>query len=408
MSTDSLVNTLLAPPVMRSGSGSWLTDVDGRRYLDCVAGPGVHLLGHSHPAVVAAVREQSALLMHSSFQLNEPILALAEELAALAGEPFRRVFFANSGSEAIETAVKLAKKFQAGRGRFGHSVAALEDGYHGRTGISLALTGMSLYKTGLPAFSLYPGVVHLPVPRDEAGLDVAELGRRLDAQLQDELIAIVAEPILGVGGVVVPPAGFLRMLRELCDARGALLILDEIFTGLGRTGTVFAFQREDVRPDILVVGKPLGAGLPVGAVVVPDEIGTCWAPVEHSTTFGGNGALLGAVGQAVLAELVKGDLAAAAETHGEQLLAGLRAAAPPGVEIRGRGLLAGLDFGTAERAGRFARSMFADGVLVGLGGQRRSVVRLTPPLIVGADELGLIRDTAARGMAAAVGEAAAR
>lgn len=392
MTHPALVSTLLDPPVMRSGSGSWLVDVDGNRFLDCVAGPGVHMLGHGHPAVVAAIEEQAAKLIHSSFQLNEPILALAEELTALAGYPFTRVFFANSGSEAVEAAVKLAKKAQANRGRFGHSLAALENGYHGRSGISLALTGMSVYKTGLPGFSLYPGVVHLPVPVADS-LDPAELGRRLDAQLQDDLIAVIAEPVQAVGGVIIPPEGFLRLLRDLCDARGALLIFDEIFTGLGRTGTTFTFQRSGVRPDILVVGKPLGAGLPVGAVLTSDELGTCWAPVEHSTTFGGNGALLGAIGRAVLAELVAGDLGAAARKAGDRLIATLRSAAPGAVEVRGQGLLIGLEWAAPAQAVRFRQSMLARGVLVGIGGQSRSVARLTPPLNLTMAELELLEGT---------------
>lgn len=393
MTHPALVATLLDVPVMRSGSGSWLVDVEGNRYLDCVAGPGVHLLGHSHPAVLSAIERQAAELIHSSFQLNEPIIELAGELSRLAGEPFQRVFFANSGSEAVETAVKLAKKFQTGRGRFGHSLAALENGYHGRSGIALALTGMNVYKTGLPGFSLYPGVVHLPVPRATGELDLDELGHQLDARSQDDLLAVVAEPVLGVGGVIVPPEGFLRMLRELCDARNALLIFDEVFTGLGRTGTTFAFERSGVRPDILVVGKPLGAGLPVGAVLTSDELGSCWAPVDHSTTFGGNGALVGAVGRAVLGELVAGDLAGAAERAGSQLLDALRFSAPAGVEVRGQGLLIGLEWPSSEQAVAFRHHMMARGVLAGIGGQRRSVVRLTPPLNITAEELKLVEST---------------
>jgi len=392
MTHPALVATLLDRPVMRSGRGSWLVDVEGNRYLDCVAGPGVHLLGHGHPAVLSAISRQAGELVHSSFQLNEPIIELAEELTELAGASFDRVFFANSGSEAVETAVKLAKKFQATRGRFGHSLAALENGYHGRSGIALALTGMNVYKTGLPGFSLYPGVVHLPVPRT-GEVDRDELARQLDARAQDELVAVIAEPVLGVGGVIVPPEGFLRALRELCDERHALLIFDEVFTGLGRTGTTFAFERSGVRPDILVVGKSLGAGLPVGAVLTSDEIGTCWAPVDHSTTFGGNGALLGAVGRAVLGELTAGDLAAAAERAGNQLMDTLRSSAPPGTEVRGQGLLIGVEWPSSEQAVEFRRQMMAHGVLVGIGGQRRSVVRLTPPLTVSDEELKLVESS---------------
>ncbi|GGV36280.1 aspartate aminotransferase family protein [Streptomyces spectabilis] len=392
MTHPALVATLLDGPVMRSGSGSWLVDIEGNRYLDCVAGPGVHLLGHGHPAVISAIERQASELIHSSFQLNEPVIELAEELARLAGGSFQRVFFANSGSEAIETAVKLAKKFQAARGRFGHSIAALENGYHGRSGIALALTGMNIYKTGLPGFSLYPGIVHLPVPRP-GEVDLDELGRQLDARSQDDLLAVVAEPVLGVGGVIVPPDGFLRALRELCDARGALLIFDEIFTGLGRTGTTFAFERSGVRPDILVIGKPLGAGLPVGAVLTPDDLGSCWAPVDHSTTFGGNGALVGAVGKAVLGELTAGGLADASERAGNQLMGALRSAAPTDVEVRGQGLLIGLEWRSPDQATAFRRRMMARGVLVGIGGQQRSVVRLTPPLNITSDDLKLLEST---------------
>lgn len=395
----SLVPTLFAGPAILSGRGSWVSCDDGREYLDAVAGPGVHALGHGHPRILEAIERQSRLLIHSSFQLNKPSIALADRLVRLAGAPFRRVFFANSGGEAVEAAVKAAKKYAAVRGLHGNSLVALEDGYHGRSGIALALTGMNIYKRGLPGFSLYPGVVHIPVPADSSADNSAYDGeavvRSLDARLQDGLVAVVAEPVLGVGGVITPPTAFLRRLRELCDERRALLIFDEIFTGFGRTGAMFAFQHSGVVPDILVVGKALGGGLPIGAMVTTEEIGTCWEPIEHSTTFGFNVALTTAVGLAVLDEIEEAKLPMAAEETGGRLLAGLIAAAdgnPYVAEVRGRGLLIGIEF--VDRAGApspraaagFVSDLRSAGVLASSGGQYRSVVRLTPPLNLTADE----------------------
>ncbi|WP_158558513.1 MULTISPECIES: aspartate aminotransferase family protein [unclassified Streptomyces] len=401
---DVLFPTLLGNPTALSAQGAWIDCDDGRRYLDAVAGPGVHALGHGHPRITEAISRQSRRLTHSSFLLNEPVVELARRLVELAGPPFSRVFFANSGGEAVETAVKAAKKYSARRGRYGNSLVALENGYHGRSGISLALTGMSLYKRGLPGFSLYPGVVHVAVPG--AGEDSTDLGRTLDARLQDGLVAVVAEPVLGVGGAITPSADFLRALRTLCDERGALLVFDEVFTGFGRTGSMFAFQHSGVVPDILVVGKALGGGLPVGAVIAGEEIGTCWEPVEHSTTFGGNVALTAAVGLAVLDEITEAKLPEAAASAGRRLLDDLTTAArgnPAVRDVRGRGLLLGVECADRRRAGALMAALRTAGVLTSGGGQDRTTVRLTPPLNITASETGLLSEAACSALAEVAG-----
>lgn len=418
---NALVPTLLGKPIVLQAQGAWVTCSDGRRYLDAVAGPGVHALGHGHPRIIAAIEQQSRRLIHSSFQLNEPVLALADRLVELTGAHsggrFQRVFFANSGSEAVEAAVKAAKKHSARRGHYGHGLVALEDGYHGRSGICLALTGMSIYKRGLPGFSLYPGVVHIAVPaagRCPNGCSECGSGcfddvvRTIDARLQDQLVAVIAEPVLGVGGVITPPAGFLRRLRQLCDARGALLIFDEVFTGFGRTGRMFAFEHSGVLPDILVVGKALGGGLPFGAFLASEEIGTCWEPIDHSTTFGGNVALTAAVGSAVVDEIVRSQLPESARDIGEGLLAALAEVAATRTsvaDVRGAGLLIGIEFAGSdgmpwpERAAAFNAAMRARGVLTSSGGQHRSVVRLTPPLNLTPEEVAYLRDAAVSALA---------
>ncbi|MGZ8389425.1 MAG: acetylornithine transaminase, partial [Rhodoplanes sp.] len=315
------------------GEGAWLTATDGARYLDCAGGVAVNVLGHAHPALVAALTEQAGRLWHVSNLYRIPE---AERLAArLCAATFADlVFFCNSGAEAIEGAIKIARKYHAVGGRPDrYRIITFEGAFHGRTLATLAAGGQKKYLDGFGP----------PVE----GFDQVPFGD-LDAvkrALSPETAAILIEPVQGEGGVRTPTAGFLRSLRELCDAHGLLLVLDEVQTGIGRTGTLFAHERAGIVPDVMGIAKGLGGGFPVGAVLATAEAGKGMTAGTHGSTFGGN-PLAMAVGNAVLdVVLAPGFLA---EVRRKALLFKQRLAAiadrHPGVirEVRGEGLLIGL------------------------------------------------------------------
>ncbi|MGZ8321719.1 MAG: acetylornithine transaminase [Rhodoplanes sp.] len=356
------------------GEGAWLTATDGARYLDCAGGVAVNVLGHAHPALVAALTEQAGKLWHVSNLYRIPE---AERLAArLCAATFADlVFFCNSGAEAIEGAIKIARKYHAVGGRPDrYRIITFEGAFHGRTLATLAAGGQKKYLDGFGP----------PVE----GFDQVPFGD-LDAvkrALSPETAAILIEPVQGEGGVRTPPAGFLRSLRELCDAHGLLLVLDEVQTGIGRTGTLFAHERAGIVPDVMGIAKGLGGGFPVGAVLATAEAGKGMTAGTHGSTFGGN-PLAMAVGNAVLdVVLAPGFLA---EVQRKALLFKQRLAAitdrHPGVirEVRGEGLLIGL--AAAVPNDKLVAALRAEKLLAVAAGD--NVVRLLPPLIVAETEI---------------------
>ena len=356
------------------GEGAWLTATDGARYLDCAGGVAVNVLGHAHPALVAALTEQAGKLWHVSNLYRIPE---AERLAArLCAATFADlVFFCNSGAEAIEGAIKIARKYHAVGGRPDrYRIITFEGAFHGRTLATLAAGGQKKYLDGFGP----------PVE----GFDQVPFGD-LDAvkrALSPETAAILIEPVQGEGGVRTPPAGFLRALRELCDAHGLLLVLDEVQTGIGRTGTLFAHERAGIVPDVMGIAKGLGGGFPVGAVLATAEAGKGMTAGTHGSTFGGN-PLAMAVGNAVLdVVLAPGFLA---EVRRKALLFKQRLAAitdrHPGVirEVRGEGLLIGL--AAAVPNDKLVAALRAEKLLAVAAGD--NVVRLLPPLIVAETEI---------------------
>jgi acetylornithine/N-succinyldiaminopimelate aminotransferase len=356
------------------GEGAWLTATDGARYLDCAGGVAVNVLGHAHPALVAALTEQAGRLWHVSNLYRIPE---AERLAArLCAATFADlVFFCNSGAEAIEGAIKIARKYHAVGGRPDrYRIITFEGAFHGRTLATLAAGGQKKYLDGFGP----------PVE----GFDQVPFGD-LDAvkrALSPETAAILIEPVQGEGGVRTPPAGFLRSLRELCDAHGLLLVLDEVQTGIGRTGTLFAHERAGIVPDVMGIAKGLGGGFPVGAVLATAEAGKGMTAGTHGSTFGGN-PLAMAVGNAVLdVVLAPGFLA---EVRRKALLFKQRLAAitdrHPGVirEVRGEGLLIGL--AAAVPNDKLVAALRAEKLLAVAAGD--NVVRLLPPLIVAETEI---------------------
>ena len=356
------------PLVLSHGEGVYVWDVDGRRYLDLVGGIAVNALGHNHPALVSAVSKQAASAVHVSNLFTTPgQIALAERLLEVSGAPAgSRVFFANSGAEAIEAAIKLARR----TGRPG--IVSAGGAFHGRTTGALALTHKQAYRE--PFEPLLPGVTHVPYG------DVDALRQAVTADTG----AVVLEPLQGEAGVVSPPAAYLEQAREITASAGALLVLDEIQTGVGRTGAWFAFQHTDVVPDAITVAKGLGGGVPIGALVTFGEAtSSLLRPGQHGTTFGGN-PLAAAAGLAVLDTIDELGLLEHVSRVGEHLAEGILALDHPLVSgVRGAGLLRAvvLRREVAPAAATVAREA---GFIV--NPVAPAALRLAPPLILSVAE----------------------
>ncbi|MGH3966886.1 MAG: acetylornithine transaminase, partial [Mycobacterium sp.] len=320
-----MMNNYGVPPVaLASGDGAVLTDVDGKSYLDLLGGIAVNVLGHGHPAVIEAVTRQMSTLGHTSnLYAAEPGIALAEALVGLLGVE-ARVFFCNSGTEANELAFKLSRL--TGRTK----LVAAQDAFHGRTMGSLALTGQPAKQA---PFAPLPGdVTHVPYGDTTA----------LAAAVSHDTAAVFLEPIMGESGVVVPPDGYLLAAREITAAHGALLVLDEVQTGMGRTGAFFAHQHDGIIPDVVTLAKGLGGGLPIGACLATGPAAELVTPGLHGSTFGGN-PICAAAALAVLRVLAAEDLVRRAEVLGKALHHGIESLGHPLVDhVRGRGLLCGV------------------------------------------------------------------
>ena len=360
------------PLTLVRGEGCWVWDDAGNRYLDLVAGIAVVTLGHGHPAPARALAEQAAVLGHvSNLFWSEPGVALAERLCALSG--LDRAFFCNSGAEANEAAIKLGRRHGRAVGGDGkHVIVSLEGAFHGRTLGALAATWGEAKQA--PFRPLPEGFRQ--VPRGDVDA--------LRAAVRDDTAAVLIEPIQGEGGVHVVDDAFLAAARDACDATGALLILDEVQTGIGRTGAWFAFQRTPVRPDAISLAKGLGSGLPIGAVLSRDLGDAGFQPGDHGTTYGGSPAI--AAGALAVLDAVEAEgLVANAAAMGERLGAGLRGL--PGVaDVRGAGLMRAVELVDGDAAGVTA-DLRARGVLVNAVAD--SALRLIPPLVIDAGQVDL-------------------
>ncbi|MEU2076523.1 acetylornithine transaminase [Streptomyces sp. NPDC013489] len=365
----SLMNTYGTPrvPLVR-GEGPFLWDADGRRYVDLVGGIATNALGTGHPAVVRAVGEQMGRLGHvSNLFVAEPPVLLAERLLGVAGRTGSgRVFFANSGAEANEAAFKIGRL--TGRTR----VVAARGGFHGRTMGALALTGQPAKRD---PFRPLPGfVTHVPFGDVEA----------LRAEVGSDTAMVVLEPVQGENGVIVPPPGYLSAAREITRAAGALLVLDEVQTGIGRTGHWFAYQAHGIEPDVVTLGKGLGGGLPIGATLAFGAAADLLTPGTHGTTFGGNPVVCAAA-LAVLDTIEENGLLGHVARQGKYLRKGVEALGHPLIgEVRGAGLLLALVL-TGPRAAETERALEESGFLVNALGP--DTIRIAPPLIIGGDEI---------------------
>jgi predicted acetylornithine/succinylornithine family transaminase len=361
------------PPVtFVRGEGSRLWDVDGKAYLDFLGGLAVTSLGHAHPAVAAAVAEQARTLLHVcnlyGTTIGPQVAETLDRLIAGSGGPHGRIFFANSGAEANECAFKLARKW-GGPGRYG--VVSTYASFHGRTLAALAATGQPTKHE--PFQPLPEGFRHVAVGDIDA----------MDAAVDPKVVAaVLVEPIQGEGGVNVPPAGWLGDVRRLCDERDVLLMLDEVQTGLGRTGKWFGFQHEDIRPDVVTMAKALGNGMPIGACWARNDVASAFVVGDHGTTFGGQ-PLAAAAARATLAVMEAEDVPARATRAGARLVDGLADLAAV-TSVRGRGLLL-----AAELAGVASKDVAAAALDAGLviNPVTPTAIRVAPSLLVTDDEI---------------------
>jgi acetylornithine/N-succinyldiaminopimelate aminotransferase len=354
--------------LLERGDGAYVWDVDGNKYLDFLAGIAVNSLGHNHPVLVEAVTRQAGALVHvSNYFATRPQIELAERLREITGAGDRgRVYFGNSGAEAIEAALKLARLNQ-GRPR----ILALNNSFHGRTMGALSLTGKPALRE--PFEPLIPGIEHI-----DSTIEA------LEAAIDENVAALIVEPIKGEAGVVGLPEGYLQAARELTSKHGVLLILDEIQTGVGRTGHWFSFQGAGIVPDAVAVAKGIAGGMPIGALVTFGAASDLFETGQHGSTFGGN-PLATAVANAVLGEIERAGLIQNAVVRGTQIRDAISAIGSPLVaDIRGEGLLIGV--GLSEPvAQRVSREAFSRGLIVNAANENS--IRIAPPLIIGDAEV---------------------
>ena len=364
------------PVVMERGEGVYLFDSSGNRYLDLMAGLGVNALGHAHPRMVAAMADQAAKIVHLSPQYaNRYPGELGERLCSMSG--MKGIFYSTGGSEAVEGALKLARTHARQNYRHPkHGIVALKNSYHGRTYGSLSVTGQDKYR-----LDFGPGLPNVTfVDRENFA--------QLRAAVTEETAAVLMEPLLGEGGVHLISAEFLAEARKLSDQHGALLILDEIQTGLGRTGDWFAYTRSGVKPDVLILGKPLGGGLPLSAILVNEKLFDAFGVAKHGSTLGGS-PIACRLGLEFLKIIEDEGLLERVHDTGDYLLAGLRGLAGElGVEARGRGLLLGLDLGRPARA--VAEKALAHGYLLNV--VQGNVLRFLPPFLLERRHVDAVMD----------------
>lgn len=361
------------PIALVRGQGCRVEDADGNRYLDLMGGIATAVLGHCHPALVAALEKQAHLIWHvSNLYTTAPQIELAERIVRHSFAD--RVYFCNSGAEANEAALKLARRWHRDRDDDRFEIIAFEGGFHGRTLFTVSATGTPAYWQGFEP--LVPGIHHAPYG------DLAAT----EKLLSDKTAAILVEPLQGEGGVRPAPPGFLRGLRELADRNGCLLLFDEVQTGIGRTGTLFAYETSGVTPDVMTLAKALGGGIPIGAMCATERVAGALIPGTHASTFGGN-PLAAACACAVLEQLIEQGVLDHGRRMGaylgEQLDALARRMGDRVVEVRGAGLLRAIEL--TEPAATVVERCREQGVLVITAGEK--ILRLAPPLVIEQSEL---------------------
>jgi acetylornithine aminotransferase len=374
--SDHLMNTYMRQPVtFTKGEGVWLWDTTGEKYLDALAGVAVNGLGHAHPKLVAAISEQAAKLIHVSniYQIAEQD-ALADKLCAISG--MDKVFFCNSGCEANEASIKLARLYGHNKGISSPEIIVMDKSFHGRTMATLSATGNRKVQAGFEP--LVSGFIRVPYDDVDAVKQVASSN--------PNVVAILVEPVQGEGGINIPKdsSAYLETLRQICDAHGWLLMVDEVQTGIGRTGTWFAYQHTAIMPDVMSLAKGLGSGVPIGACLARGKAAEVFVYGKHGSTFGGN-PLACAAGLATLAAIEDEGLCAHAEKMGELIKLGFQTAfadTPAVKVVRNAGLMIGIELD--RPCGELVKMALEAKLLINVTADK--VVRLLPPLVIKQDE----------------------
>jgi len=404
-----LIPIPMTAPIIVKGEGIEVEDITGRKYLDFSAGPGVLNFGHCHPQIVEAVKDQVARLTQCpGTLLNVQTVDLAKKLEGITPEGLKRSFFCNSGAEAVEGAVKLAKRHAAREGKTAQGIVALEHGFHGRLALSLSLTGITNRKKGLGGYAAFPGIYHLMAPycyRCPLTYPSCDIycASRFEDLLEthtpaDAIAAFICEPIMGVGGGIVPPNEYLVRIEEICKRNGILLIFDEIFMGFGRTGKMFSCEHFDVTPDIMVMGKAIGGGLPLGAFIATDVVGKAFDVGDHYTTFGPNNVMALTAGLKGIEVLEEEKMVRNAAQMGDYFFNELKEVQEQNRcigDVRGRGLFVAIEIVVdklskkpdAETAKKIKEGLRQKGILTSISGAKGCVLRITPPLTIGKEHV---------------------
>lgn len=364
---DYFINTFTRQPiVLDHGEGVKVTDIDGNEYLDMFAGIAVNALGHNHPKLVKAIREQAEKLIHiSSIYYNEPALIYAKKLIEMTS--FDRIFYANSGAEANEGAIKLAVKY-TGKSE----VISTVESFHGRTVVTLAATGHEHYHEPFKAI-LPKGFINVPYNDIEA----------IKEAITENTAAIIVEPIQGEGGVNVPDIEYLKEIEKICHENGIVFIVDEVQTGFGRCGTLFAHELFDVKPDIMTMAKGIGGGVPMGGILATEKVASAFVPGDHGTTFGG-GPLVCAAANAVLDTIVDENILDNVNEVGDYFISELKKLDKDVIaEVRGKGLMVGLEL--TKPGAEYVDKLREAGFLINCTADK--VLRFVPPLIITKEEV---------------------
>jgi len=402
-------------PVIVRGKGAKVWDIQGEEYLDCESGPGVLNIGHCHPRVTEVIKKQVELMTQTpGVCYNTQIVALAQKLAEISPGTLKKTFFCNSGAESVEGAVKVAMKKAQKSGKLSFGIIAFQNAFHGRLSLSQALTGLTGRKQGFGTFGSFPGVVHIQAPYcyrcplQYPACDLHCAGQMLEDLLKTsgpgQFAIFIGEPILAVGGIIVPPDGYWAKIREFCDRNGIILIFDEVFAGFGRTGKMFTSQHWGVIPDIMVTAKAVGGGLPLGAFIMKPEIADALASRDHFTTFGWNNVVGPAAGLEGIKVIEEEGLVENSRAMGERMIEGLRAMMDHSDiigDVRGKGLLIGVELvkdkkskvPNSEAAKKLVAAMLQRKILLAETGASSNIIRIIPPLPIDKDQVDHVLST---------------
>ena len=404
---------LRQPVVLVEGKSALLRDINGKEYIDCFSGISVVNVGHCHPKVVEAAKEQLDRLIHcSGFYYSVPQTLLAEKLAQITPGGLKKSFFCNSGAEAVEGAIKLTKKYALKRGKTGLGVMALQGSFHGRTALALTLTGQKKYKVGLATFADYPGVVHAPTPYcyrcdhvyPSCGIACAyAIENILELSTAGDVAAFIAEPILGEGGIIVPPKEYWETVPKICRDHDIPLIIDEVQTGFGRTGAMFASEHWNLQPDLMTMAKGLGGGMPIGAFIARDEIAAAFDLGDHFSTFGGNPVCCSAALANISTMIDEATPEKARKLGAYTIKRAKELAENYDVigDVRGKGLMIGIELvkdrakkaPDPETANKIRDEMREKGCLIGVGGLKKCTLRLQPCLTITREQMDKVLET---------------